>query len=169
MNMPHLARRLVILVLPLTASGLRAQAAPPVEVPRFSVHAGLGAGGGGFAATAGADYGVGNHLVSLRVAATAELFGDDFHDVAILYGRSSRWSRGMLALSTGVALVQGTRCDGVFGGCRETPARFGVPLAARLGLYPLRFLGVGVYGFANINSEQPFGGVALTVEVGRVR
>jgi hypothetical protein len=167
--MARLAGRLIVFILPLIAGELRAQVAPAVEPPRIFVHAGLGAGGGGFAFSAGADLGVRNHLVSLRAAATAELFGDDFSDVAILYGRSSRWSSGMLALSTGLALVQGTRCDGVFGGCIETSARFGVPLAARLGLYPLRFLGVGLYGFANFNSEQPFGGVTLIVEVGRVR
>ena len=43
-----------------------------------------------------------------------------------------------------------------------------VPLEAQLFLRPLRFLGIGVAGVADVNAERSFAGLLVGVQVGRL-
>jgi hypothetical protein len=162
---------LALLALATGSSALPAQQAGRPADPVL-VWGTVGLGGGtpdGFAASAGLDLLARGHLISLRAAGVAGIIDDEFWDVAAMYGRAHAWRRGLVALSTGLAIMDGNRCAGVFGGCVPVAARIGLPLAARLSLHPLPFLGVGLYGFANLNSEESFGGAVVTVQLGRLR
>ena len=160
----------VVLALLSTASPLAGQT-NGVRAADLSVWAtgGGGASSEGLGGVLGLDLLHGHHLLSLRAAGAAGILEDDFSDFAVLYGRARRWRRGMMALSSGVAVMRGNRCSGVFSPCTHVPARFGVPIAARVSWHALPFLGLGIYGFANVNGAQSFSGAVLAIEVGRVR
>lgn len=129
---------------------------------------GLGGGTEGFAGAVGFDVLIQQHLISLRAAAVANILDDEFRDFAVLYGRASRWSRGLVGASMGLAVMDGERCSGL-GACAPVAARISLPVAVRAAWHALPFLGLGAYGFANVNGEQSFAGVTLAVELGRFR
>lgn len=162
----------ILLLFVLHAGGtapLAGQAGSQPAVPtRAWVTVGFGAGTEGFAGLAGVDVLARQHLVSIRSATVANILDDGFWDVALLYGRAARWSRSLVAVSTGVALMDGERCSGL-GACTQVAARLSVPLAGRVSWQAPPFLGLAVHGFANLNSEQSFAGATLAIEVGRVR
>lgn len=122
---------------------------------------GVGLGSEGAAAVASLDVAWNEHLFSLRTAHTGSVIGysQRYHDVGLLYGRAVRWSEGVAALSAGLAVARGD-LDGT---------RPSLPVAARTSWHFSPALGIGVYGFLNLNREQPFGGAALTLELGVLR
>jgi hypothetical protein len=130
----------------------------------------VAAGGGteGFAGALGLDVMVETHLLSARAVGVAGILDDEFWDVGVLYGRAVRWSRGWAAASAGVALMDGLLCGGL-GGCSSLARRVSLPLAARATWQVLPAIGIGAYGFANINDRRSFAGLTLAVLVGRVR
>jgi hypothetical protein len=104
----------------------------------------------------------------------AGLFDDYFGDVALLYGYATPASRRSHAgAAIGLAIVHGCVHPGEGGlfdtPCIEQDTRLGVPLEARLAWLPTTFLGIGLYGFGNFNRIRSFGGVTLSLQLGRVR
>ncbi len=96
----------------------------------------------------------GAHVFSLRAAAAFELFGDDYFDVGLLYGRALSSGVVFASAGAGLGVVFGTRgAGGIFGGDNgeSVGPTIGIPLEAQLSVGLLPFLGVGVYGFANVN------------------
>lgn len=168
-------RSLLLTVILVTHSGgsttLSAQQDRKVPEPTLAwVTVGLGGSTEGFAGLGGLDLLVRPHLLSFRLAAVSELFGDEFWDLAILYGRGRHWSRGAATASIGLGLMDGERCRGILGGtCTPLSSRISLPVAARVSWRALPFGGLGLYGFANLNSEQSFAGAVLTIELGRLR
>lgn len=122
---------------------------------------GIGKGSEGIAAIAGLNVASVPHLVSVRTATTGPILdgGETFWDTGILYGRALRWPEGFAAASAGVGVMGGHRTD----------EHLSVPVAARVSWHLTSWLGFGAYGFVNINQEQPFGGVTLSVEMGMLR
>jgi len=109
-------------------------------------------------------------LFALRGTANTErLFeGDELLDLGLLIGYVSRSPKMIVSVSTGVARVTGSyyfnEPAGFFGGHREpTSPVLGIPLdvqiIARLG----RYIGLGAYIYANINSEKNFFGIAASI------
>ena len=106
----------------------------------------------------------GRYVGSLRAAVLFGIFGDTgFGDISLLLGRATR-ARGFRAsASIGLAYVGGT--DPVtYAGV----ATVGVPLEGQL-LYSPGALGLGLYGFANLNPERSFAGLTLSLHVGALR
>jgi len=140
---------------------------------RFWVSGGLGVGSEDFGGSANVAFQHGSHLFSLRTAATAGLFDDGFGDVALLYGYATPTSsRHHAGAAIGIAIVDG--CvdpgdGGVFSSCIDQGTVIGLPIEAQLAWLPAKFLGIGLYGFGNINRRRSFGGVTLSLQVGRVR
>lgn len=132
------------------------------------VSLGLGGGSEGFAGSLESAVQVNRHLLSLRSAIVANIFDDGFWDFAVLYGRATRWPRGQAAASIGLAIVDGERCAGL-SGCTPVSAVLGFPIAAQVFWRPMVVVGVGLYGFANLNSEQSFAGVTLSLQFGKLR
>jgi hypothetical protein len=108
------------------------------------------------------------HLVSTRASFVAEnLDGgeDEAFDVALLYGRQFR-SRGAFrpSAAAGIAYV---KCEGCEDGRNATTV--GLALSVEAALWPTSVAGVGLHGFGNVNSIQSFAGVAVTLQLGRLR
>ena len=132
---------------------------------------GLGAGSEGFAGSAHLSYQHGVHLLSLRYAATSGLFEDAFHDVAILYGRTTHTpdSRYRAGVALGVGLADGCAGGGIFSNCSKKPTVVGLPVEAHLAWLPSRWIGLALYGFADFNKVRSFAGLTLGFLVGSFR
>lgn len=111
------------------------------------------------------------HVFSLRATSTDPSFGEETWDVGVLYGRVLPVRSFLFSASTGVAVVSGTSYGSLFGGGagENLETMIGFPLEGAITWQPTRVFGLGVRGFANVNTGQPFGGVGVTLRVGRLR
>ena len=131
---------------------------------------GLGVGSAGAAGQIAGTVDYRGNLFTARASTVSELFGDDFWDVGLMYGRSLRGSRSYASLSVGGGIAGGTSSSGFLGTTTAPKAhRFTVPLELRVAWRPLTFLGLGASGIASLNRGGSFGGLVLEVEVGKVR
>ena len=88
-------------------------------------------------------------------ASTERFFsGAPLTEVGVLYGRSAPGDFGFASVAAGMGVVQG-----------ETTI-IGLPVEVQAYLRPLPFAGLGVTLFGNINPEQPFGGLAIALQLG---
>lgn len=141
---------------------------------RFWVSGGLGVGSEDFGVSANVAFQHGSHLFSLRTAATTGLFDDHdgAGDVALLYGYATPTSsRHHAGAAIGIAIVDS--CDdregGFFSSCVVQRSVLGLPIEAQMAWLPAKYLGIGLYGFGNINRRRSFAGVTLSLQLGRVR
>ena len=109
----------------------------------------------------------GRNLVSTRTAGSIDLVGNSFYDVGLLYGRVLSQGAFFASVGAGVAYVEGTRSE-FFSDSEELFATIGLPLEVQLFVRPFRFIGVGIYGFANVNREQNFTGATLSLQIGNL-
>lgn len=132
---------------------------------------------------AGALYGsyqTGANLFSVRSAGAFELFGDGVLDLGVLYGRATIGEGGHVSFGIGLAVVTGYYQDdgldfcGLFGDpsdCPDTSTEgfltAGIPLEVQLALRG-RYVGIGIYGFANLNRESSFFGATISLHAGRL-
>jgi hypothetical protein len=162
-----------MVLVPGTGEAALQDPSPITRRDTYWLGVGLGAGSEDFAAQANASYQFGANLISLRIASTAGLFDTELTDYGILYGRATRGPRDrhILAIAAGVALVDGCGGggSGFLGGCRDQSTVIGLPLEVQASYRPGKLLGIGLYGFANLNRRRSFGGVALGLQVGRLR
>lgn len=109
----------------------------------------------------------GHHLISIRgvtfIGMSAENIVFTLHDIGILYGFSTKTpqSRGYCSFAVGLSYVNG----------RNYKATVGFPIEVQLFLilkskHAKLFGGIGLYGFANINSEESFVGLLLCAQLG---
>ena len=161
----------------------RARAQAP-DTPGAYISAGLGAGGEGLAGLASLGYRHGNRVVTLRVATTDELNilgplpSQSRSDVSVLVGRIVPGRYGFATASAGLGLVhtvrrgQYLRSDPGFlwpvyhERLSETTA--GLALSAKAVL-STRYAGIGLEGFGNLNPKASFVGLAMTLDVGKLR
>lgn len=156
-------------LLPLSvALGQPADSAADI---RYGVHVGpsvttLGAGGS-IGLTLEAD----RHVFTLRAASTDPTLGRETWDVGVLYGRALFVRSFTLTASAGVAVVSGQRYTTLFGDGpgEDLEPMIGFPLEGAFMWNAARVLALGVRGFANVNTGQPFGGIGVAVRVGRMR
>ena len=146
--------------------------APAVAAADGQPWLGLGIGGGRFSESGGvaghvdAGWALGKTFVSARLAAVADFNScilcqskGDRVDGALLFGRQWPGGSGLGTVAAGVGYVKGQHLAGsTLGLALETR------LMARLG----RGLGLGLYGFGNINSKDSFFGVTLAVRFGGI-
>lgn len=125
----------------------------------------------------------GIHLITLRYVSNTEfnIMGptpsESVWDISILYGRSWESRLAMASISGGLGLVGGIRrgdyirSNGWFSSTyQKCPfSTVGFPVDIQLFWLPFRFLGFGIQGFANLNSEESFYGFVLGLQVGRLR
>lgn len=131
----------------------------------------------GFGLTTPEDYGPhfgitfrrNQHLFGARIAGSGEIFGKNYNDIALLYGRAtSLSSRVDLHLSTGAAVVMGER-SGLNTNTRLFRPAPGLPLQAQLNWNAAPVAGLGLTAFGNINARQSFAGIAVSVNIGNLR
>lgn len=147
------------------------QASPAPGRDTFWLGVGLGVGSEDFAGSLNGSYQFGANVVSLRTAATAGLFDRGFNDYAVLYGRGTRPAGERYHVSVGAGLSLGDGCQGgsVFSDCRSIQTVVGFPIEVQLFWRPGSVVGLGLYGFANLNRSQSFAGVTLGLQLGRLR
>lgn len=141
---------------------------------RFWIGSGLGVAAltiadeqGIFGVAAGnlnATYQYGRTLVSARVTLATLPFGPIYSDVGLLYGRVLSQGSFFASVGAGVAFVEGNYVG--VGDNEDLFSTIGLPLEVQLFARPFRFIGVGIYGFANVNPEQSFLGATFSVQIG---
>ena len=142
---------------------LRVQAQPS-DADSRPVHFWLQGGPSITTLGAGLQAGVGvafdHHVFSLRGTSTDRAVGTETWDVAFLYGRELFVRSLHLSAGAGVAVVGGQRYRKLFGEAHGRPLdpMIGFPLEGHVSWMPTNVLAVGLHGFANVNTGQPFGG-----------
>lgn len=142
----------------------------------------LGAGRGFFGsenaigAHASFSYQFGANALSMRSSGTGDfietLFGNagdvvGTSDWGVLYGRATAPGRFHASVAAGVGIARVYRA--VASGEPTTSTHFGVPLEGQLFWRLSRVIGLGLYGYGNLNSDQSFGGLSAGVSLGRLR
>lgn len=120
-----------------------------------------------------------NHVYTLRALSTGTAIldkGKTMNDVGLLYNRVFKSSWIHCSAGAGLAVVCGTIDSTGFtlGGTdsdkdEKLGPTIGLPLDVQLFLRPLPFLGLGLYGFADINPEESFLGFALCLQLGKLK
>jgi hypothetical protein len=136
---------------------------------RFWLSAGMGWASRGPAGHLSGTYQLRGNLLSARGAGTIAVFGDELWDLGLLYGRSLVTGAVHTSLGAGVGVVGGETRESIHGDSEALPTRFGVPIELQLFLRPLPVIGLGLYGFGNVNREESFAGVSAAIQIGRVR
>ncbi|MBU4444988.1 hypothetical protein KJ656_07910 [bacterium] len=167
------------LILVLVFAGINSVCAQPTSQTsksRFWLSGGLGLSTlGSIAGSANASIQFKRILFTLRTTAnSASLFGDEFFDVGLLVGLASQGRGGHASVSVGFARVTGSRSDGLdlFGtgaGREDIDPTFGLPIEVQLFGNIGRILGLGLYAYANVNTEQIFGGITVNLRFGKLR
>ena len=145
-----------------------------VQEKNFWVNLGLGSGSiseNAFALNANMTYQFGKNMLTLRAAGMGELFGKSIGDNGLLYGIALRQEQVLFSVGAGLAFVEGSISHGLFS--TKEPEKIGptigIPLEAQLFWRPTRFLGIGLYAFANLNPEESFAGITLGFQFGKLR
>ncbi len=162
------------LVIPFTGPSLIAQPNPnSPNLAWLTLGLGLSRGshGGDVAALAEAGLQRGVHLFSARVVPfgdpnESESWAEVGFEAALLYGRTHRGRHHHASLSAGPALVWCEDANSCWASRGEVD--FGFAVSGQIFLTSLRYAGVGLYGFANINTADPFFGAMLALRFGKL-
>lgn len=117
--------------------------------------------------TAGISARRGGHQFLIRGISTDTDPAEETWEIAGLYGRVIAIRSFQLSAGAGVGVVGGTGYSRLFasGNREDFETMLGFPLEGRITWNPVRQAGLGLHSFANVNTVQPFGGVALTLHV----
>ena len=170
----------LFLFIPITGSPLVAQTdRSPSNLGWLTVGMGGGIGRGEptFMVGAEASFQHDVHLFSGRVLFLGEPFEPwgGAEEGAVLYGRTHHGRRHQTAFSVGPAVLRCQRRSI----CRDAPptpntdrtfeTRVGLALSGQAFWAPLRYFGIGLYGFANIYGSGMIGGAMLALRFGKLR
>jgi hypothetical protein len=112
------------------------------------------------------------HVLSARATSTDVVFGNETWDVALLYSRSMYAGNFFLSAGTGVSVIGGRGYTHLLGHGSDTgnplDPTLGFPLQGQISWTPTAYGAIGLYGFANVNTGQPFGGVGLQIRIGHL-
>jgi hypothetical protein len=138
-----------------------------------SVGLGIGVFGGAESALAGT-LGVtvqrDRTLFRVRAAGVEEVFEDSLLEITGLVGRAYRENGYFGALSAGLGYVRVRRSGGLFSDDPDaTVGTIGLSMGAQLYRQPVRFGGIGLDGFMNVNSEASVVGITLGLQFGNVQ
>lgn len=141
----------------------------------FSGGFGSGRTGGGVLSSAGLASGIsityqpGPVLFTTRLAGVWTIFQGDFvGDVGVLVGLGTRGRRSHASIAVGPALTGGNLRT-FWADSTSFSSRLGAALQVQVLALPFTTMGVGLTGFANLNSRQSFGGLMISLAVGQVR
>jgi hypothetical protein len=112
-----------------------------------------------------------HHIFSVSTASTDFDFGTETWDVALIYGQSMNYRSFYLSAGTGVAVIGGEGYSDLFGRGTKTSIEttIGFPLRGQISWQPMPFLALGINSFVNVNTEQPFGGIGVSVRMGKLQ
>jgi hypothetical protein len=121
-------------------------------------------------------------LISIRYIYNEEMIflnllpKESVRDIGVLYGRIAKASYGFASISGGISCVSGVHrgkfqnfSDHSINYEKQPYSTFGIPLESQLFWTPSSFIGLGIYGFANINPEKSFYGGLFCIQLGRLK
>ncbi|MBP3191704.1 hypothetical protein [Natronogracilivirga saccharolytica] len=119
----------------------------------------------------GISYEFNRHILSARIASTDPLWGDDVWDIAVMYGRAAMIGPFYANTGVGASIVGGNQYPRLIGGDPEGKMDriLGFPLEGNVSWLVTDYTALGLYSFINVNTNQPFGGLALSLQIGRLR
>ncbi len=116
---------------------------------------------------------LGDHQLLARTTGhSEELFGgDEVWDVGLLYGRGYDFSDSRLAFYVGIAAVGGSHGYGLFSGQSRTyyDMTIGFPVQVDVVWSPVNVFGIGLCGFANVNTIRSVAGFSVLLQLGVLR
>lgn len=117
--------------------------------------------------TAGITASNGGHQFILRGVSTDMKPATETWEIAGLYGRVITVRNFQMSAGAGVGIVGGRGYTQFIAAGRQEDldTMIGFPLDGRIIWTPVRHAGLGLHSFANINTVQPFAGVALTLHL----
>jgi len=149
------------------------------------VNLGLGGSSYGISFGINGSYQIKKNLISLRYINNVEFVllcstPNKIRDLGLLYGLSAKKSKGFASISIGISHVENIRrgklisCSssgGWFSTCTYEELNYttlGIPIEAQLFLTG-KYVGIGIYGFANLNPESSFFGALLCIQLGKLK
>ncbi len=188
-----LSFRRVVSVLLLLAAATCALADDP-DLSNYSggwLNLGVGLAGGNNFSGVGADVSLNyapsnSRLWTLRSSEAVNLSGifsnlfctsnckneDSAGDVALMYGLMQKNTLGYVSASTGLALATDQQPEIIVNGVQTQPGSntytIGLPLELQAFITPVRYVGIGLIGFGDLNTRKSFGGVALALQFGKL-
>lgn len=134
----------------------------------IGVYGGVGITTLGPGLTAGVTARTGGHQFIFRGVSTDIDPAGETWEIAGLYGRVIALSSLQFSAGAGVGVVGGRGYSGLFATSTlaDLETMIGFPIEGRITWEPVRHAGIGLHSFANVNTVQPFGGVALTLHLG---
>lgn len=148
-----------------------------VDLSRFWFNLGLGpssAVDGSMAGGLSVNYNYGLFLVTARFLYNEEfricVFGcnpsDNCYELSILSGLAYKTNLILASISAGLSYVYVNKYIDSY---HKNFQRIGFPIDAQLFFRFYKYVGIGVNGFANLNSGHSFGGVLLCLQFGDLR
>lgn len=122
----------------------------------------------GSGVTAGITVATGGHQFIIRGISTDMEPASETWEIAGLYGRVIAVQSFQFSAGAGVGVVGGSGYSNLFanGSPEDLETMIGLPLEGRITWKPVRQAGLGLQTFANINTVQPLGGIALILHLG---
>jgi|AntRauTorcE11898_2_1112593.scaffolds.fasta_scaffold13003_1 hypothetical protein len=110
----------------------------------------------------------GGHQFIIRGVSTDLKPDSETWEIAGLYGRVLAINSFEFSAGAGVGVIGGRGYSQLFAvGKQESfETMIGFPLDGRITWKPVTHAGISLYSFANINTVQPIGGLALTLHLG---
>lgn len=108
------------------------------------------------------------HYFAVKSNSTDLSYWDETWDVSFIYGRFAERNNFKFYAGTGVSVLGGTSYSSLFetDKSEEINPVIGFPLIASAYWHPVQFVDIGLHAFANVNTEQPFGGLGITLRAG---
>ncbi|WP_372638486.1 hypothetical protein [Fodinibius sp.] len=159
---------LVIILSSLNITDSFGQQTNANDNARYWVHGGTSVSNLGLGIHGGLSVDYKQHVFSLRTTSTDMSYGAETWDVALLYGRSTTFRTWYFSAGVGAAVIGGEKYPGLFGRGNSSPMEtmLGFPLEAVVSWQPVNVVALGLYGFANVNTEHPIGGMGLSFRIG---
>lgn len=116
--------------------------------------------------------------ITVRTAASAEqvmMFTSDIeyiYDYGVLIGQMHKTRWGRIVYSAGISTVKGMYIYGFEDASNETIWKYksyetiGMPLQVELIFTPIKYIGVGITGYGNLNLKRSFWGAAVCFQFG---
>ena len=155
---------LALLLVGAFSSGAAAQ----VTDPLVDMQVGVGGSSAGIAGLIGLGYH--HHVGYFAVRSTlhiedALLIGRTVWDVVLLYNVRYVSEQAEFVLGTGPGLIGGEGGESAFTDPSDLPTTVGLALNGQAHLFVSGRVAVGALGFANLNREESFWGLALSIKM----
>lgn len=109
-----------------------------------------------------------NHYFALTTNSTELSYWNETWDISIIYGRHAQIHPFKFYIGTGVSVLGGTSYTSLFETSKHESFGpvIGFPLEGSVFWHPIPVAGLGLTTFANVNTEQPFAGIGITLRAG---